>query len=145
MLKKTQHCFPPLSETLCFSSCFFKPRLFWIPSLLWLVSSHMPEPAQLKTATESEPNEVLGKNCASVVHGDVVWYQKYWRGCSGAVFSVGETSFITCTALTPTDTRWAYFSLHVANSALFLSHVTLLFLLLQPSWRLLSLPRSTLP
>ena len=36
-----QHYIPPL----CFCSCLFKPSR--IPSLLWLVSSHTPEPAPL--------------------------------------------------------------------------------------------------
>ena len=35
--------FPPLSETLRLSSCLFKAP--WIPSLFWLVSSDMPDPA----------------------------------------------------------------------------------------------------
>ena len=28
-----QLCIPPLSETLCLSSCLFKPSLFWLVSL----------------------------------------------------------------------------------------------------------------
>ena len=41
-----QQCNPPPFESLCFSSCLFGPTSL-SSSLLWLVSSHMPEPTTL--------------------------------------------------------------------------------------------------
>ena len=73
-----QHCIP----TLCFSPCLFNPRPSWISNLLWLVSSHMPEPAP-QTPTEQlcwikshEPNQWWGINYATVWHDDVAWCHK---------------------------------------------------------------------
>ena len=43
---------PSLSETLSFSSCLFKGSS-WLPSLLWLVSLHMLETAQLTMSFQS--------------------------------------------------------------------------------------------
>ena len=74
-----QHCIPPLSQTLCFSSCPFKPPPSWTLSLLRLVCSLMHEPALL-TRTEQlcrrnckVPNYLLGIKYVNTWHSDVVW------------------------------------------------------------------------
>ena len=55
VMPKKHTIFSPLSESLRFSACLFKtppPKYLGGGVLLWLVSSHMPEPAQLTTTEQ---------------------------------------------------------------------------------------------
>ena len=58
---------------LCFSSCHFKPPL--LPeSLLWLVSTHMPEPALLTTATTEQLCQINSYVPQVIMYDSVMWW-----------------------------------------------------------------------
>ena len=109
-----QHSIPPQSEMLRWSSCLFKPPPPRTPRLLWLVSSHRPEPAQLTVSPVGcvvflgfQLSSLLLSNIyiryANDLHGGVVMSRSHrikdtagscWRGLCVFVFSFNFYSIL---------------------------------------------------
>ena len=118
LLKNTSvlSCFDIVFHTVLVL-CLFLAPLSLRPSLpkytmqFWLVSSHMPDPV-LRTTTSEQLSYIhflyaklavmhtFMQMCDMVTWCDVMksqtQRQDYWRGVSGAVFSVGQRMFCWC-------------------------------------------------
>ena len=99
---------------LCFGSCLFKGPLSNTPSALigqlthaWASTVHRV-PSWLALSCFQLPvrftsSMIIGRNCANMWHGDIIWCQKVtewrrdnWLGVSGAKFSVRARSSRLC-------------------------------------------------
>ena len=99
-----QLCIPALSEMLSFSSCL-SLRPHPIPSPLWVVSSHTPEPVPLTTTkqlcwfyilcakltSKHELYNIMWQKCDVTESHHQRW--DYWQDVSGAVFSLTFLTF----------------------------------------------------